>query len=185
MMKFPMVMVIGLLLLVAVTATAEPDPRLFQVREALKKHRTLTKRQLLWISKHARTNLVNLATDRKETNLIRVRAIRALGLFADKGTFRVLRAMVFDPVEPREIRAASMEALGVFRDPGVVGILKQFLLSETPEFRLNAARGLAKNGSKDACSAILQALAKERILDLKLKLDALSQACLKHKGGEQ
>ena len=170
-------------LLIPAVAYAEPDPRLYQVREALQKHKSITKRQLLWISANARENLVNLASDRKESKVVRTRAIHALRYFTNKGTFRVLRTMIFDPIEPAAVRAAAMETLGYFNDPGVVGILKQFLLSAEPKFRLNAARGLAKQGSKEACSAILQALAKETVLSVKLKLDALSQECSKRNRG--
>ena len=164
-------------------AKHEVDPHLYQIRRVLVKDANPTKKRLLWFSKKARENLVNLATDRKESKLVRTRAILALRYFATPGTFRVLRTMTFDPNEPAAVRGAAMDVLGVFSDPGVVGILKQFVLSGNPVFRLNAARGLARNGSPEACAAIQQALVRERDLDIKMKLDHLSQVCGKQKGG--
>ena len=172
-------------LLVGGPVWAKTDPALEQVKSELLKHKHSTKKRLLWVSGHARKNLINLATNRRETNTVRVRAIQALAGFQDKGTFRVLRELIFNPIEPRPVRAAAMEVLGEFHNTQVVGILKQFVLSDNPDFRLNAARGLERQGSEEACGILLQALSREQDLTIKEGLDRLFNMCKAHQRGEK
>lgn len=158
-------------------------PYVYQIRAFLLKHKKPTKKRLLLVSPKASANLVDLTTDRKQSNLVRVRAISALVLFKNESVFRVLRSMIFDPLETNKVRGAAMTNIGVFHGHHVVGILRQFILSKTRMFRLSAARGLAKLDTYESCAVLRAALVRETNLDAKMVLDRLYGQCVK--GGKK
>jgi len=153
----------------------------YEIRNVLVNYKKPTKKRLLWAAKDAPDQLINLATDRNESKLLRVKAIESLVLFKNNAIFQTLRVMIFDSLEPNEVRAAAMRNIGLFHDRNVVGILKQFILSKKRLFRLNAVRGLAVLGTFKACSVIRAALTRETDLNIKIVMDRLYSRC--NKGG--
>jgi len=178
----PVLLCVFLVTGTAIPLTAKVSPYVYHVRKLLQKNDKPSKSRLLWVSQNAPKILLDLATDRKESNLVRTRAIRALMLFKTYGIFKVLRAMIFDPLEPKKVRAAAMSNIGGFHGRHVVGILKQFILSPTDIFRVSAATGLAKLSTHQACAVIRAALIKETDLETKMGLDNLYEKCIKRGG---
>ena len=177
------VLIIAVSLIWAHPITAKENAYKTQVRQQLLRYEKPTKKQLLWASKEAKKHLIDLATDRRESVLVRVKAVKALYLFKDEDTYRVLRGLVFDPLEPRKVRGAAMQTIGFFKNWPVLRILKQFVLGHDRLFRLSAAQGLDRVGSPEACNILMDAMAREEDLDTKVRLNMLYDRCIK--GGKQ
>lgn len=123
--------------------------------------------------------LVELLIDRRQSEEIRVRAARTLGLFRGERSRAVLVELIASREEPKTIRTAAMIGLARCLREDAIGEIKPYLLDKDPHFRIWAARALGEICTPLAKELLLQTIEHEDVLEVRIAMEHSLKGCEK------
>jgi len=115
--------------------------------------------------------LADVLSSRNVKPEIRVRAARTLGLYPGTRARAVLTSTMTTPDEDRDVRAASMFGLARLVGGAAIDDIKAWLKDPSPVVRSGAAVALAQIGGPRARQILMDTIAHESDLDVRLKMD--------------
>lgn len=119
--------------------------------------------------------LTDLLVSRDVDREVRVRAAWALGGYPGSRARAVLVTTLSDREEDVEVRAAAMIGYARLVGPEAVTDLKPFLKHASSALRVGAARALSAAGGAQARALLVEALAHEEVLEVRLAMDEALQ----------
>jgi hypothetical protein len=115
--------------------------------------------------------LVDILSGRRVKTEIRVRAARALSWYKGSRSRMVLTSTMTTPDEDVDVRAACMSALARLIGFEAIDDLKPWLKDKAPTIRAGAATALAVVGGPKARQILLDTIAHETNLEVRMLMD--------------
>ncbi len=166
---------VGLLAAGSGRAETPPPTKIEDVVRVLKAHPRATAEALAVAGSGVDVVLTDLLVSRDVDREVRVRAAWALGGYPGSRARAVLVTTLSDREEDAEVRAAAMIGYARLLGPKATADLKPYLKHASPALRIGAARALGVAGGRRARALLLQALAQEPDLDVRLAMDEVLQ----------
>lgn len=152
-------------------AEAPTPTKIEDVVRVLKAHARATPEDLAAAGSGVDVVLTDLLVSREVDREVRVRAAWALGGYPGSRARAVLVTTLSDREEDAEVRAAAMTGYARLLGAKATPDLKPYLKHATPALRIGAARALGVAGGPRARALLLEALAHEEDLDVRLAMD--------------
>lgn len=115
--------------------------------------------------------LADVLSSRNVKPEIRVRAARTMGWYPGTRSRAVLTSTMTTPDEDRDVRAASMFGLARLVGGAAIDDIKAWLKDASPVVRSGAAVALAQIGGPRARQILMDTIAHESDLDVRLRMD--------------
>jgi len=115
--------------------------------------------------------LADVLSSRNVKPEIRVRAARTLGLYPGTRARAVLTSTMTTPDEDRDVRAASMFGLARLQGGAAIDDIRGWLKDSSHVIRSGAAVALAQIGGPRARQILMDTIAHETDLDVRLMMD--------------